>query len=369
MPADNTHMIKRTITKQVLVVGPDYRNHRGGIGAVIGIHKDYYEEFNFIPTYRPYRNNLLKSLFFIRQYAYIVYQLLKSGRHIRIVHIHASKHGSFYRKLLIGTTAKLLFGKRIIYHIHTGNFKRFYDNSNVISKKIIASFLKLNDVTITVSDSWKFYFESIFNLRNVYKINNIVVSPSSSNTTKAPFTGNKCVHFLFLGLIDHNKGIFDLLQVLQQHKQTLAGKCKLLIGGSGKVGLLNNTIREAGLNDLVEFKGWVSGDEKAQLLQQADVFILPSYFEGVPVAILEAMSYGKPIIATAVGGIPEIVKNGVNGILCSPGDHAALLAAMQLYISNPENIRQQGLCSLEFIKDYYPDIIMPRLEGLYTSLL
>ena len=360
-------MINKKITKQVLIVGPDYRNHRGGIGAVIGIHKDYYEQFNFIPTYKPYRNNLLKSLYFLRQFAFIIYQLLKRAE-IKVLHIHSSKQGSFYRKLLIAITAKFIFRKRIIYHIHTGNFKRFYDNSNAMCKRIIASSLRLNDLTLTVSDSWKHYFESIFHLKNVYKLNNLVVAPSLTN--RPAYIGpDRCINFLFLGLIEHNKGIFDLLQVLQNNKEALTGKCKLFIGGNGKIDLLNDTIREAGLADLVEYKGWVSGDEKGKLLQYTDVFILPSYFEGVPMAILEAMSYGKPVIATTAGGIPEIVKDFSNGLLISPGDHKALLNALLYYINSPENIQHQGKKSLEFIKEHYPDIIMPRLEGFYASLL
>jgi glycosyltransferase involved in cell wall biosynthesis len=123
------------------------------------------------------------------------------------------------------------------------------------------------------------------------------------------------------------------------------------------------------LQDLVEFKGWVTGAQKKALLQQADVFVLPSYYEGVPVAILEAMSYGKPIIATPVGGIPEIVQSGMNGWLHQPGDQAALLNAIRHYIDQPQSIQTHGAWSGKMIQDYYPGSIMPQLEGIYRSLL
>jgi glycosyltransferase involved in cell wall biosynthesis len=283
-----------------------------------------------------------------------------------VVHIHSSKQGSFYRKLLIAFIAKAIFHRKTINHIHTGNFRRFYDNSNVIGKKLITFFLKLNDVTITVSDCWKNYFETSFHLKNVYRINNIINAPGNCRLRVAK---NGTVYFLFLGMIHPDKGIFDLLQVLHDHKTVLAGKLKLFIGGNGQVDRLQEIIERTGLQGLVEFKGWVTGHEKDNLLQFADVFVLPSYYEGSPVAMLEAMSYGKPVISTTVGGIPEIVEPGVNGWLHSPGDHQALLNAMLYYIDEPENIKKHGERSFQIVRHYYPETIVPQLKSVYCSLL
>jgi glycosyltransferase involved in cell wall biosynthesis len=99
------------------------------------------------------------------------------------------------------------------------------------------------------------------------------------------------------------------------------------------------------------------------------VFVLPSYFEGSPVAMLEAMSYGKPVISTTVGGIPEIVEPGLNGWLHTPGDREALLKALLYYINEPENIKKHGERSAQIIKNYYPETIVPQLNSVYCSLL
>lgn len=360
-------MIPQSIAEKILLIGPDYKNHRGGIGAIIGIHKDQYEVYNFIPSFKPYKNNLFKSLYFIKQFVKISFQLVRN-RQIRIVHIHSSKRGSLYRKLVVACLAKLIFGKKTINHIHTGNFKRFYDNSNALSKKIICFFLKMNDVTITVSDSWKTYFETSFHLKNVYKINNIITR-MPANECCITACKNGFVNFLFLGLIDVNKGIFDLLKVIANNKDVLSNKLRLVIGGNGQVNLLNETIATDQLEELVEYRGWVSGAEKHELLQNADVFVLPSYYEGVPVAILEAMSYGKPVISTTVGGIPELVQSSLNGWLVKPGDHMALLNAILFYVNEHENISKHGAWSLHIIKNYYPETIVPQLEDVYCSLL
>jgi glycosyltransferase involved in cell wall biosynthesis len=360
-------MIPKSIAEHVLLVGPDYKDHRGGIGAVIAVHKDQYEAFNFIATHRPLKSSLLKALYFIRQFVKITF-FLATHRRIKVVHIHSSKQGSFYRKLLVAIIAKVIFRRKTINHIHSGNFRRFYDGSNVIGKKLISFFLRLNDVTITVSDLWKEYFETAFRLKNVYRINNIINSPVNGSALST-YTKNGAVHFLFLGMIHPDKGIFDLLQVLRDHKAALANKLKLFIGGNGQVDKLQALIEAGGLQGIVTFKGWVTGHEKENLLQFADVFVLPSYYEGSPVAMLEAMSYGKPVISTTVGGIPEIVEPGLNGWLHRPGDHEALLNALLYYINEPENIKKHGERSSRIIKNYYPETIVPQLNSVYNSLL
>lgn len=350
-----------------MLVGPDYRDHRGGIGAVIGVHKALYEKFNFIASHKPLKNSALKTIYFIRQLARLI-RFLLTHREIKVVHIHSSKQGSFYRKLIVACIAKGMFRKKTINHIHSGNFSRFYDSSNPIVKRLIRFFLKLNDVTIVVSGSWKAYFETVFHLKNVHKLNNIITPPAPNGQYHAA-AKNGLVYFLFLGMIHPNKGIFDLLQVLTDHRAELSNRIKLFIGGNGQTGQLMKTIEAAGLEEMVEFKGWVTGSEKDHLFQYSDVFVLPSYFEGSPVAVLEAMSYGAPVISTTVGGIPEIVQPGLNGWLHRPGDQGALLEAILYYINEPENIKKHGACSMQMVKAYYPSSVEPQLTSLYSSLL
>ena len=103
--------------------------------------------------------------------------------------------------------------------------------------------------------------------------------------------------------------------------------------------------------------------------QESDVFILPSYSEGMPVSILEAMSYAMPIITTDVGGIPEIVNHNVNGIVIKPGDKRALLSAVGYYLNDSEAIEKHGSESLNIIQEYFPGPVMSKMENLYKSLV
>ena len=96
-----------------------------------------------------------------------------------------------------------------------------------------------------------------------------------------------------------------------------------------------NFIKDNNLDEMVKFVGWVSGDAKSKILSTTDILVLPSYYEGLPISVLEAMSYAMPVITTPVGGIPEVVTDGVEGTLFTPGDKASLTQTIDTYIENP----------------------------------
>lgn len=128
-------------------------------------------------------------------------------------------------------------------------------------------------------------------------------------------------------------------------------------------------ISKYGLNDIVSFEGWVSGDKKINLLNKVDAYILPSYHEGLPISILEAMSYSLPIISTNVGGIPEILKNGENGFIITPGDKDAIYRAI-LELMNNEKLRMDmGKASYSKVQEHMPGFVERQLNDLYRSLL
>ena len=147
------------------------------------------------------------------------------------------------------------------------------------------------------------------------------------------------------------------------------GNYKLLIGGDGEIEKVQQYIRDNKLDNVAEYIGWISGEEKTKLLNEVDVFVLPSYNEGLPISILEAMSYNLPIISTKVGGIPEILKNEYNGYLINPGDLIALENAISALINNPSKRKLQGKRSGEIVKSFLPEQVIRQLDYLYKELL
>jgi glycosyltransferase involved in cell wall biosynthesis len=294
----------------------------------------------------------------------ISYTLLKN-RKIAIIHIHGASYGSFYRKYIIFIIGKYIFRKKIIYHIHGGGFQIFYDKANPFSKRLIKRFLSQSDIVICVSQSWYEYYNQNFKFKALWVLPNIIDYPTIlKETSKVDY-----LTFLFLGLICEEKGIFDLLKVIVKDKEQYRGKIKLLIGGNGETHRLLDLIEKQQINDIVQFLGWITKEEKIDALNKADIYILPSYNEGLPISILESMSYGSAIISTNVGGIPEIVRNEENGLIIEPGNLDQLEQSLGFFLENPEVIKEYGAISQQLVKDFLPDSVIGKLSDIYKSLL
>jgi glycosyltransferase involved in cell wall biosynthesis len=355
--------LHENISKQILTIGPDYHNHRGGIEAVIEIYSKYFEQFQFIPTYKVCSK--LCNVFVFIGSVFKIFKRLVFDRNIRIVHIHGASYGSFYRKFICFIIVKYFFRKKVIYHVHGGGYHLFYSRSNKFNQKLVELFINNVDFLICLSGKWKSYYEQNFTSEKIGIISNIIDYPNENiNIRKSP-----TLTFLFLSLICNNKGIFDLLHVISEEKEKYKGKLRLIIGGNGEIERLKNLIKDQQLEDLVEFVGWITNKEKDAWLQKANVYILPSYNEGLPISILEAMSYGQAIISTNVGGIPEIVVPDKNGILIDPGNLEQIKSSIDYFIDQPEKAKDYGKESKQMVKKHLPDSVMKELTSIYTSLL
>ena len=350
-------MIEKFYCYKVLNVGCDYKVPKGGVAQVMNSYSQF--------VYNPFRcivnscdGNKLQKLW-VALYAIVkTFFFLLFDRRIRILHIHTASYNSFYRSALWIRLSKF-FKKKIVLHIHGGAFKEFYASN----PRQIQQFLDKCDCIITLSQSWKEYFSNELRCQHVEVVENIVPTPTIQSDTKS----DDKFHLLFLGLIHRDKGIFDLLEMIANQNEEWQNKILLHVGGNGAVSELTNFISEHGLQHCVKYEGFVSGDKKVHLLNLCDAFILPSYVEGVPISILEAMSYSKPILATKVGGIPEIVENGGNGFLIAPGDKSSLLENINQLMNNAELCRYMGECSYRRVQGALPPEIIKKLNKIYRD--
>ena len=355
-------LIDKSLSTRVLMVGVTCRADKpngGGVSSVVATYNQYIDGLRYIPTWKQ-TNKFGKAIFFFWNYLWLLLLLCFDWR-IRIVHIHAASDASFERKMLVFRLARF-FGKRTILHMHAGEFDRYYKGSS--RKRQIKSVILNCDKLIALSSSWRDYYVSFGKKENdVLLLNNIVESPRKSKNY------SKDVHLLFLGWLGDKKGVFDLLDVIVEHKEYLSGKLQLRLGGFDNYDRIQTIIDDNGIQDIVTLEGWVSGDKKEECLNWANVFILPSYYEGLPISILEAMSYGMPVISTTVGGIPEIVKNGENGFTVTPGNKEQIWDAIRFFLRHPEEIENYGKKSLELVKPYTPECVLKDLRNIYLDLL
>ena len=346
----------------ILFIGPNYKAHKGGIGAVLDVYARNIDPFKFTPSFDGNYNGLRKVGLYLQCLFRVFFRLSRDGQ-IQIVHIHGASKGSFYRKYLLFLMVKYIFRKKIAYHMHGGGFSQFYARSSYLQKKLIEHFVNNTDVLICLSRSWECYFKSQFNTKSIIVINNPIEQVNNITINKI-----STVEFLFLGKICDAKGVFDLLTVIKDNLDVYMQKARFLFGGNGETGRLKEFIKEHHLESCVSFEGWVSGAEKHQLLSRANVFLLPSYKEGLPMSILEAMNYGLPVISTTVGGIPEVIKPGTNGFLMSPGDKKTLKEAIDYFIEHPEDIFKMGHQGKLRSRDFDIHSIKSELMAAYESI-
>lgn len=340
---------------RVLTIGPS-RKTLGGMASVLNVYSDTVPGFRHLSSNS--RRGTIAGLFSLAGTLLRMPFHRLMGR--TILHVHSASGKSFVRKAFIMRYGRLL-GYKIIFHCHGGASKEYYRSIGLPKAKKV---LKIASAIVVLSNSWKEYFENTFALDNVRVLSNPVMLPEVPlmPDTSAP------LQLLFLGRLGDLKGIFDLLDVIAKHQDRWRGRVYLRVGGDGEVERFHEHVREAGIEDMVEFVGWVSGPVKEMAFASSHILILPSYNEGLPISVLEGLAYGKPIISTPVGGIPEVVTSHVNGILVPPGDRKALAEAIDCYLLNPELIERHGRESRKIALGFSPEAITSQLLDLYQSL-
>jgi glycosyltransferase involved in cell wall biosynthesis len=173
---------------------------------------------------------------------------------------------------------------------------------------------------------------------------------------------------LFVGRLAAIKGVSVLLDAMAQLKDAHPDARLVLIGDGGERKALEAKAAALGLSDMVKFAGYRSQPEVAAALQDADVFVLPSFAEGVPVVLMEAMASETPVIAPRVAGVPELVEDGVSGFTVSPGDVDDLAAKIDALLSDPALRADMGRAGRAMVEaEFDVDAEAARMLSLITG--
>lgn len=333
--------------KKVCMVVPSF-SARGGIATVVKgyrnsvIEKEY--EITYIETYcdGSKRKKIQKAIY---SYCYFIYYLIKKNPDI--IHIHSSFGASFYRKLPFIWLSSIL-KKPIINHIHGSEMDKFYISASKIKKKLVENTYNKCQILICLSEELQKKLEKIQLKSEVRLVENFSIFPD-----KVLKKENKdSVTVLYLGFIIKMKGSFDIPQIISEVVKSIPN-INFVIAGSGDDEELKKELEDMNLKNYTTLPGWVDEEEKKELLKTADLFLLPSYSEGMPMSILEAMGYGLPIVASSVGGIPQLIKNNENGLLITPGDIEGFAQAIIMILKNDNLKKDMGLNSHSIAKNKF----------------
>jgi glycosyltransferase involved in cell wall biosynthesis len=184
----------------------------------------------------------------------------------------------------------------------------------------------------------------------------------------APAAGMQAQRILYLGRLEAAKGVFELLAAASRLAPRFPA-LRLVFGGEGDCAALRRRAAELGLAERVELLGWLGPRERDAELARAEVFCLPSHAEGLPMAMLEAMAASKAVVATAVGGIPEALHDGDNGLLVPPRDEEALARALARLMGDTalrDRLAARARTRIE--QHYSTEVVCGQLSAIYREL-
>ena len=305
-----------TVNPRLVMLGPAPGTH----GVIAGLIETYREQglFNRWPVdyiashgEGSAAGNAAATLAALRRFT----TLLVRERHVA-AHVHAAAGRTFWREALfmaLAAAARCPF----ILHLHGGGFERFHEAVGPAGRCALRFFLESAACVAVPCESLRTW------VRGVARRAQVVCVPTPVAAMQALPEGRQAGLVLFLGRLEAAGGVFDLLEAVSGLR-TAVPDVRLLCAGDGDRDAVARHARRLGIGDAVKFTGWVGPSGKRALLESAAVLALPSYDAALPAALLEAMAAGMPVIASRVGGIPEVVVDGVNGFLCAPGDLATL---------------------------------------------
>ncbi|WP_024590389.1 MULTISPECIES: glycosyltransferase family 4 protein [unclassified Pseudoalteromonas] len=330
----------------------------GGISSVVSTFKesDYLnEKFNI--KYFSTRESgsklvqLISSLFSCLKFPFII--LLND---FQVAHIHG---GSVIRKSYYALWLKV-FGIPMIYQNHAAVLDLYYKKSKGIKRKYIDYIFGLYDLRLCLGSYWKQTLDQVME-----KKWDVLYNPVPELKIKK--NGHETCNFIFMGELSDRKGIKDLIVAFSTVKYRNA---RLMIAGNGDMDSLKRLSEELNVTDKVTFLGWLDKEQKIALLAQTDVVVLPSYAEGLPMSILEAMSVGLPVITTPVGAVEDAITHNVHGLLVKPGNIEQISDALSDLAQNSDKRTKFGeAAKIKFLECFKDDVVAQSLSNYYQQLI
>lgn len=261
--------------------------------------------------------------------------------HPDVVYLKATSDTGFVRDATLMALARL-FGRRVVCHLHGRPMGRLFAEQGFWPRQV-ARAMRLADVTIVLSPGLRATFSRMFPGQRIEVLPNVVdvskIAPPPDRACSGP------ARILFVGRLSLDKGAYDILEVARKLMATDPDFVIDMVGIAEtpeEEAILRRRVEEYGLTDRIVFHGYRTGADKARLFAGADIFLLPTYAEIFPNVLLEAMAAGLPIVTTDVPVIPEMIQDGVQGLVRRPGDIDGFVDALRRYLRDPVARRETG---------------------------
>jgi glycosyltransferase involved in cell wall biosynthesis len=318
-------------------------------------------DLTFIPAYRHAAGPAARLALFSVALLRLIIWCLRPGA--RLVHVHTSVRGSWYRKAVAVVTAKLL-RRPVILQLHAGPYdiNAFWQGLDPIRRAVFRWAFGRADRVLSVSQAGAGSLREFFGLTDVEVIPNAAPRPTVGPPPTAAQDGRVGVLYAG-GFRDASKGGRIMVEALP----LLAGQGVVRVEMAGP-GEPPDGWSRALAPGAAAWLGWLDADAKAAALGRAAIVTLPSLSEGLPIWLLEAMVNGHAVVATRTGGMPEIITDGVDGVLVEPGNPVALTAAILELAADPARRERLGTAARQRAARLNQDEVYGPLLRMYGEL-
>lgn len=284
--------------------------------------------------------------------------ILRCRQDLDVVHLQMAAGASVERKLVILLAAKILRIPAVV-QLHGADAQEDFEGGQWYHRWAFQSVGALATEIMVLGQPTQKWLSGL-GWANVSVVPNFVSIPE--DVAELPASPS----FLFVGRVSQRKGIWDLLDAVQT--AGLPKGTRLVVAGDGEVEQLRHRIAVNPPPIRVDVLGWTPHSDLAALFGEAWAVVLPSYNEGLPMALLEGMAAGRAVIATPVGAVPDLVRHGKNGLLTRPGDPESLGACLRRLASDRELSRALGAQGRRDVTFRYSEqVVVAQLADQYWA--
>jgi len=289
-----------------------------------------------------------------------------------LVHLKLASRGSFARKIVVGALSRAR-GVPVLVHVHGGGFDRFVTSAPAPVRAMARWLLEGNPRVLSLSERWAERLRPLFPRARIEVLSNPVEVERFADLARERFEAHAGgaappPRALFLGELVERKGVYDLVAAWAEVARAVPG-ARLVMAGNGEIERVRRAAADAGVAGLVDTPGWVGPEEKRRLLREATLFVLPSFIEGVPISLLEAMAAGLPSVVTPVGGVLDAVTDRQEALVVAPGDRPGLARAIVQVFESPALARALGGTARLRVEAFDVVAYADRLDAIYRELI
>ena len=279
-----------------------------------------------------------------------------------LVHVHTSHYLSFYLSAFYTLFAAYVWDCPVVLHTHGSSFDEFVLTDSRALGRLQSWVFEASDAVVVLSEYWREVVEHRAPAEKVVVIPNAV-----SVEEYTPEFDADPPHVVFVSNHIRRKGLPEFVEAIRELSADPDLDFSVTICGSGPLSNLAETLADE--YDRVEYLGYVDEATKRRVLREGSIYVLPTFAEGLPIALLEAMAAGNALVSTDVGGIPDLIKAG-SGRTVSPGDVDDLVAALEGLVQSPGRVRTMARTNHRLAAGQYSwDAATSRLTALYQTLL